>query len=109
MPLAPLNRADDLLTAIAEATPFRFQQDQRSPRDQFFAYLREKHAQRLLLVLDNFEHLLDGVDLISDILAVTTNLKILVTSREALNLQEEWVRQITGLTYPAPGRWRRAD
>ena len=54
----------------------------------------------MLLVLDNFEQLLDGVSIISDILAVTTGLKILVTSREALNLQEEWVRQISGLTYP---------
>lgn len=100
VPLAALNQADDLLTAIAEATPFRFQQDQRSPREQFFAYLREKQAQRLLLVLDNVEQLLDGVGLISDILAITTNLKILVTSRETLNLQEEWVRQVAGLTYP---------
>jgi predicted ATPase len=100
VPLAPLNRADDLLTTIAEATPFRFQQDDRSPREQFFAYLSEKQAQRLLLVLDNFEHLLDGVEIVSDILAVTSNLKILVTSREALNLQEEWVRQIAGLAYP---------
>jgi predicted ATPase/DNA-binding CsgD family transcriptional regulator len=100
VPLTPLNRADDLLTAIAEATPFCFQQDHRSPREQFFAYLREKHAQRVLLVLDNFEHLLDGVDVVADILAVTTGLKILVTSREALNLQEEWVRQIMGLGYP---------
>ncbi|GHO62172.1 hypothetical protein KSC_010640 [Ktedonobacter sp. SOSP1-52] len=100
VPLAALNQADELLTAIAEAMPFRFQQDQRSPREQFFAYLREKQAQRLLLVLDNFEQLLDGVDLISDILAATTNLQILVTSRETLNLQEEWVRQIGGLTYP---------
>ncbi len=100
VPLAPLNRSDDLLTAIAGATPFRFQQDDRSPRDQFFAYLGEKQAQRLLLVLDNFEHLLEGVAIVSDILAATTNLKILVTSREALNLQEEWVRQIAGLAYP---------
>ena len=100
VPLAPLNHADDILTAIAEATPFRFQQDNLSPREQFFAYLHEKHAQRVLLVVDNFEHLLDDVDIISEILAVTTNLKILVTSREALNLQEEWVRQVAGLAYP---------
>jgi predicted ATPase len=100
VPLASLIRADDILTAITEATPFRFQQDNRSPREQFFAYLREKHAQRLLLVLDNFEHHLDGVDIVSEILAVTTSLKILATSREALNLQEEWVRQIPGLAYP---------
>jgi predicted ATPase/DNA-binding CsgD family transcriptional regulator len=98
--LAPLNRPDDLLTAIAEATPFLFQQDQRSPREQFFEYLREKDAQHLLLVLDNAEHLLDGVDVVSDILAVTAHLKILATSREVLNLQEEWVRQIEGLAYP---------
>ena len=100
VPLAPLNRVDDMLTAIAEATPFRFEQDQRSPREQFLAYLREKRAQCVMIVLDNFEHLLDGADIVSDILAVTINLKILVTSREALNLQEEWIRQITGLTYP---------
>jgi predicted ATPase/DNA-binding NarL/FixJ family response regulator len=100
VPLAPLNRADDLLTAIAEATPFRFQQDSRSPREQFFAYLGEKGAQRVLLVLDNCEHLLDGVEIVSAILAATSNLKILATSREALNLREEWVRQIPGLAYP---------
>src|SRR5260370_4691812 len=100
VPLAPLNRADDLLTASAEAMPLRFQQDNRSPSEQFFAYLHEKHAQRVLVVMDNFEHLLDGVDIVSEILAVTTSLKILATSREALNLQEEWVRQIAGLAYP---------
>jgi predicted ATPase/DNA-binding CsgD family transcriptional regulator len=98
--LSALTRPEDILTAIAEATPFRFQQDNRDPREQFFDYLREKHAKRMLLVLDNLEHLLDGVDIVSDILAITTNLKILTTSREALNLQEEWVRQIAGLTYP---------
>lgn len=109
VPLAPLNRADDLLTAIAEATPFRFQQDQRSPREQFLTYLREKQAQRVLLALDNFEHLLDGVDLVSDMLAATSSLKILVTSREALNLQEEWVRQIEGLAYPHQANGRALD
>ncbi len=99
-PLARLSRADDLLPTIAEATPFRFQQDQRSPREQFFAYLHERQAQRVLLLLDNMEHLLKGADLIAEMLATTSGLKILVTSREALNLQEEWVRPIMGLSYP---------
>lgn len=98
--LAALNRVDDLLPALAEATPFRFQQEGRSLREQFFAYLSEKHAQHVLLVLDNMEHLLDGVNLAADILAATTNLKILATSREALNLQEEWIKLIAGLAYP---------
>lgn len=100
VPLVSFTQGDDLLSAIAEATPFRFQQDDRDSRDQFFDYLREKQSKRMLLVLDNFEQLLDGVDTVSDILDATANLKILVTSREALNLQEEWVRQIEGLAYP---------
>ena len=98
--LAHLSQVDDLLPAIAEAMPFRFQPDHHSPREQFFAYLREKQAQQVLLVLDNMEHLLNGIDLLADILATTTGLKILATSREVLNLQEEWVRPITGLAYP---------
>ncbi len=59
--LAPLSSTDEVLTAIADATPFRFQKDNRDPREQFFDYLREKREKRILLVLDNFEHLLDGV------------------------------------------------
>jgi predicted ATPase/DNA-binding CsgD family transcriptional regulator len=97
--LTPLSQTHDILTAIAEVMPFCFEQDARSLREQFFDYLREKHDKRLLLI-DNFEHLLNSVDLVSDILAATTHLKILVTSREALNLQEEWVRPINGLSYP---------
>src|SRR5690606_2858350 len=90
--LAPLTHATQILTAIAEATPFRFQQDSRSPQEQFYAYLREKQAKRILFVLDNFEHLLDGTEIVSEMLAATNSAKILVTSREALNLQEDWVR-----------------
>ena len=103
VPLASLSQSDDILTAIVDVMPFHFHQDQRSPREQFFAYLQEKHAQHLLLVLDNFEHLLHGADIISEMLAITEGLKIVVTSREALNLEEEWVRQIEGLAYPRQG------
>lgn len=60
---------------LAEAMPFRFQQGNRHPRKQFLVYLREKQAQRIVLVLDNVEHLLDGVNLLADILAATTGLK----------------------------------
>ena len=109
VPLAPLSQVDGLLTAIAQATPFQFQQESRSPREQFFAYLREKGAGRVLLVLDNFEHLLAGADLVSELLANTTHWKILVTSREALNLQEEWVRPIAGLAYPEPESGKPID
>jgi predicted ATPase/DNA-binding CsgD family transcriptional regulator len=98
--LAPLGQASELLTALAEALPFHYQSDDRTLSEQFFAYLNEKRTQRWLLVLDNFELLLEGADLVSAMLAATTGLKILVTSREPLGLQEEWVRQVEGLSYP---------
>ncbi|HVU12342.1 MAG TPA: LuxR C-terminal-related transcriptional regulator [Phototrophicaceae bacterium] len=98
--LAPLTQADDILGAVAEVMPFRFQKDERDPREQFFEYLRERRSKCMLLVLDNFEHLLDGASVVAEMLAATPMLKILVTSREVLNLQEEWVRQIAGMSYP---------
>lgn len=61
------------------------------------AFLREK---QILLVLDNFEHLLDGAVILSDILLTAPHVKILVTSREVLNLQESWFYPIRGLTLP---------
>jgi predicted ATPase/DNA-binding CsgD family transcriptional regulator len=60
-------------------------------------YLCEKH---ILLVLDNFEPLLEGVGLLVDLLAHAPRLKFMVTSRERLNLQEEWVLPIEGMPYP---------
>jgi predicted ATPase len=51
------------------------------------------------LVLDNFEHLLDGVDLLAEI-SVRGGVKLLVTSRERLNLQGEWVFETQGLPVP---------
>jgi predicted ATPase len=64
---------------------------------QLASYLRDK---QLLLVLDNFEHLLEGSGLLTSILTGAPRVTILVTSRERLNLQEEWVLPIEGLPYP---------
>lgn len=72
-----------------------------APRQQLLRYLRHKH---LLLILDNLEHLLPASRaLLSDILANTPSIQIIVTSRERLNLSGEWVLLVTGLSLPAPG------
>lgn len=68
------------------------------PDAQLLAYLQQKET---LLVLDNFEHLVDGADVLSDLLQTAPGLKLLVTSREALNLQEEWQYPVGGLVFPA--------
>jgi predicted ATPase len=60
-------------------------------------YLR---GQRLLLVLDNFEHLLDGAALVTDILHNAPEVTVLITSRETLNLSGETVVFLGGLELP---------
>ncbi|UCH25958.1 MAG: tetratricopeptide repeat protein [Trueperaceae bacterium] len=55
---------------------------------------------RLLLVLDNYEHLLEGALVASELVRACPNLDLLITSRERLNLEEEWILPIAGLSYP---------
>jgi predicted ATPase/DNA-binding CsgD family transcriptional regulator len=96
--LAPISSSHLLPTTIASALSISFHGPE-TPTTQTINYLRDKC---LLLVLDNFEHLLDGVDLLTEILAHAADVKILVTSRERLNLHEEWVLTVQGLAYPQP-------
>jgi predicted ATPase len=56
---------------------------------------------RLLLVIDNFEHLLDASGVVGDLLGACAALKVLVTSREALNLSAEHRVVIEPLALPA--------
>lgn len=97
VPLATLWSTDDIVTAMIDATPFEAQQEPYEPKQEFLKYLKEK---RLLMVIDNFEHLLNCAPLLSDIVGHAPGVKLLVTSREALNLQEEWVRRIEGMELP---------
>jgi predicted ATPase/DNA-binding CsgD family transcriptional regulator len=96
-PLQPLTAHQDIVSAIAAATGLQFYDDQLTPRQQLLNYLCEK---QILLILDNFEHLLDGADLLPEILDAAPRVKILVTSRERLRLREEWGFDLGGLTYP---------
>ncbi len=50
-----------------------------------------------LLILDNFEQLLAGALLIPELLRRCVKLKVIVTSRERLNLEEEWLLPVAGL------------
>lgn len=65
--------------------------------EQASEYLQDK---QMLLVFDNFEHVLEGSHLLVDILTVTDVVDILVTSREALHLQGEQLVDVSGLSYP---------
>jgi predicted ATPase/DNA-binding SARP family transcriptional activator len=67
------------------------------PKTQLQNYLREKE---MLLVLDNIEHLLAGAPVLSDILSAAPMVKLLVTSRERMNLRGEKVVMLDGLAHP---------
>lgn len=98
--LAPLSDGAHIVPAIAEAIGYLFEtegQTGHSARAQLLNYLRER---KLLLVLDNFEHLLDGVELVPDILQAAPQVRILATSRERLHLRGEQLFPIQGLGFP---------
>jgi predicted ATPase/DNA-binding SARP family transcriptional activator len=87
---------NNLSTAIANALGFTLF-GKAEPRTQLLNYLREKE---LLLVLDDYEHLLAGADFILEILKAAPRVVILVTSREPLDFQAESIFRLDGL--PAP-------
>lgn len=99
VPLAPLQSAEALVPAMAKALDFSFYREEERPRQQLIDFLREK---RMVLILDNFEHLLhEGTDLVSEFLAAAKHVKVLVTSRERLNLQGEQLYRVSGMRTPS--------
>ncbi len=94
--LQPVTSTDFIIPAIADAVKLQFYVG-AEPKQQLLDYFREK---TLLLVLDNFEHLLDSAELVSAILTHAAGVKVLTTTRERLNLVEEWVFDVRGLRFP---------
>jgi predicted ATPase/DNA-binding SARP family transcriptional activator len=97
--LAPVVSAAELVTAVSGALNFTFDGG-ADPQRQLVDYLRDKE---LLLALDNFEHLLrdpPNLTLLTDILTEGREIRLLVTSRERLNLSAERLLDLQGLPYP---------
>ncbi len=88
-----------LVPALAQALRFALV-EKRDPLEQLCAFLRPK---ALLLVLDDFEHLVSSAGMLVEILHAALGVKLLITSREALNLYEEWVFPVEGLPLPPEG------
>ena len=105
VPLAGADSQAGMVTAVAAATGFTFS-GPKEPHEQLFAYLHSKHV---LLLLDNFEHLVAFAPLLVDLLQRTPRVKLLVTSRERLNLYEEWTLSLDGLPFPDEEEDRQDD
>jgi predicted ATPase/Tfp pilus assembly protein PilF len=98
VPLAHLDSSALLAQSIAEAINFPLS-TQEEPDSQLLGYLRNKE---MLLVLDNFEHLLDGAALLSRVLHIAPGVTMLVTSRQRLELLGETVITLEGMPF---SRW----
>jgi DNA-binding SARP family transcriptional activator/predicted ATPase len=108
VPLAELVSPDQVIPAMAQAMSRSFLAE-REPRQQMLDYLRGK---RLLLLMDNLEHLLSpplsapeggaegGAELLAEILETAPGVQILATSRERLHLRQEQAYPLQGLACP---------
>lgn len=100
VPLENVNDANGLLLAIISAVAEENGFAQRSDVPLESQLLQFLHNKSMLLVLDNFEHLVKYADLCSTLLAAASSIKLLVTSRETIGLQEAWFFPLIGLAIP---------
>src|SRR5438128_7075965 len=96
VPLASVASPEFLAPALAESIQFAVDAVHSgfSAQDQLLDYLSERST---MLVLDNFEHLVDGAGFLSQIIERAPHVELLTTSRERLNVQSEWVFDVEGL------------
>ena len=95
VPLETVSQPEQIPAAIATALGLPV--GMGDPRRQVQSFLASRE---LLLILDNFEQLLEGADLVAELLATAPQIKILVTSREVLTLHEEWTYAVRGMELP---------
>lgn len=101
VPLAPIGGFSHVAATISDAIGVTLTGG-RSPEEQVLAMLRER---KMLLILDNLEHLLadrDGQlhDFLGTILRDAPGVRVLVTSRERLRLRNEHIFELGGLLCP---------
>jgi predicted ATPase/class 3 adenylate cyclase len=100
VPLASIADVTLVAAAIVQALELR-EAAGRSPVEILKDHLQEK---RLLLVLDNFEQVIEAAPVLADLLKASSALNLLVTSREALHLSAEHEYPVPPLALPDPKR-----
>jgi predicted ATPase len=96
VPLASVSSPDFLAPVLADSIQFSIDGAHSgfSAQEQLLDYLSERST---LLVLDNFEHLVEGAGLLGEVIERAPHVELLTTSRERLNVQSEWVFDVDGL------------
>ena len=94
--LGRINDARLVARAIADELGVK-ERPGRTAREELLEYLRDRQA---LLLLDNFEHVLDAASLVRELLAGAPGVKLLATSRAPLGVPEERVYPVPALELP---------
>jgi predicted ATPase/DNA-binding XRE family transcriptional regulator len=95
--LAPLGDPALVIPTVSRSLGL-IETEDRTPREALQAHLREK---RLLLVLDNFEHLLEAALEVSALMVSCRDVVVLATSRAPLHIRGEQEYPVPPLTLPA--------
>lgn len=91
--LADISSSHAIVQTIADTLGLGLSSDD-DPMDQLASFL---NSRRILLVLDNFEHVADGAGIVPQILQRAPDVSVIVTSRTKLNVQGETVFGLGGL------------
>ena len=98
VPLAPVRDPGLVPSTIAQSLGLQDARD-RPLMDHLISQL---HDRQVLLVLDNFEHLLAGAPAVARLLRETSALRILVSSRSSLRVSGEQECPVPPLAVPDP-------
>jgi predicted ATPase/DNA-binding SARP family transcriptional activator len=104
VPLAPIQ--DEGLVAHAVARALDLSEKPGTPMSEVVGH--HLAQRRLLLIFDNFEHLLSGAAVVAEWLGGAPDLHVLVTSREPLHLSGEWEFEVPPLRVPSDANDPRA-
>ena len=98
IPLGGVSAGAYVIPALVTALALPPRREGKDLRADVLTFLE---SSQILLVMDSFEHLVEDARLLGEILHAAPGVRMLVTSRERLNLQEEWVLELGGMKYPA--------
>ena len=96
--LAPINKPSMIAPHLASLLELSLHDDE--PIRGIATFLRDR---QMLLVIDNCEHLIDAITLLSEsLLRAAPQVHILATSRESLRAEGEFVQRLESLDCPPP-------
>lgn len=96
VPLASVADTAGVIASLADIFGIQFS-GARPPTEQLLAHLGQR---QLLLILDNMEQLSESASFLDELLSQAPLVKLLLSSRQRLNLIAEWTIEISGLSVP---------